>query len=127
MAEKCWLVPELHPREHDPASLGILHEPLGLLPAIYNYRHPLGVRGLGPIWLGGHSGGGVHRIAFHPKGDKTRSEWMDCLTEKEPQLYARLQRRRVPEESELHESDTLQAGTQCMATNKSHGGPLGGM
>ena len=64
MAEKCWLVPELHLREHDPASLGILHEPLGLLPAIYNYRHPLGVRGLSPIRLGGHSGGGVHMMVF---------------------------------------------------------------
>ena len=57
--KECWLVPELHPRKHDPASLGILHDPLGLLPAICNYRHPLGVRGLGPIWLGGHSDGGV--------------------------------------------------------------------
>ena len=39
--------------QHDPASLGILHDPLGLLPVIYNYRHPEGVRGLGPIRLGG--------------------------------------------------------------------------
>ena len=28
------MVPELHPREHDPASLGILHELLGHVPAI---------------------------------------------------------------------------------------------
>ena len=40
---------------------------LELLPAIYNYRHPLGVRGLGPIWLGGHSGGGLHRRSFTQK------------------------------------------------------------
>ena len=52
---------------------------------------------------------------------------MDCLTEREPQLYGRLKRRRVPEESDIDMADTLQAGTQCMATNKSHGGPLGGM
>ena len=52
---------------------------------------------------------------------------MDCLTEREPQLYGRLKRRRVPEESDIDMADTLQASTQCMATNKSHGGPLGGM
>ena len=46
---------------------------------------------------------------------------------REPQLYRRLECRWVPEESGLPESDTLHAGTQCMATNKSHGGPLGGM
>ena len=65
--KECWLVPELHPREHDPASLGILHDPLGLLPAICNCRHPLGARGLGPIRLGGHSGGGVHMMGFTEK------------------------------------------------------------
>ena len=45
-------------------SFTILLDPL---PAIYNYRHPLGVRGHGPIRLGGHSGGGVHRRNFTQK------------------------------------------------------------
>ena len=36
-------------------------------PVICNYWHPLGVRGLGPIRLGGHSGGGVHMMVFTEK------------------------------------------------------------
>ena len=27
--KECWLVPELHPQEHDSASSGILHDLLG--------------------------------------------------------------------------------------------------
>ena len=50
--------------------------------------------------------------SFYRKGTITL-QWLVCLW--------------VPEESGLPESDTLQAGTQRMATNKSHGGPLGGM
>ena len=77
-------------------------------------------------WAVVHSGGGEHKRNFTPK--VMRQGVTGGLPHKRgPQLYGRLIRRRVPEESDMDMSDTLQAGTQRMATNKSHGGPLGGM
>ena len=77
--KECWSVPELHPREHDPASLGILHEPLGS--STGNLQLPAPTRSKGPRsysagwalwWRSAYDG-------LHRKGEKTRSDWMDCL------------------------------------------------
>ena len=77
--KECWLVPELHPRKHNPASLGILHELLGSFTG--NFQLPAPTRSKGPRsysagwalwWRSAYDG-------LHRKGDKTGGDWMDCL------------------------------------------------
>ena len=53
---------------------------------------------------------------------------MDCLTQGNHNYIDGWNVAGFLKESDMDMSDTLQAGTQRMATNKSHhGGPLGGM